>query len=182
MSNVYNRHWKEYTNPDFIGAYSFLTEENGQVKATPQTHTITNVTQEEVTGDGGKKDRKVLVSLSGTKKRMIVNAGNSKRMIQFFDELCMFPKNWIGKSITINAVKILERGQMEWRMQITGKGETAPAAKPDMTPAHPRWEGAKKAIADGTTTVEQIRKSFILSPENEALLTAKPADDAAIQD
>ena len=183
MSNdLYNRHWKEYTNPDFIGVYSFLTEENGQVKATPRNLTISAIAEEIVTGDGGKKDKKITVSFKEEEKRMIFNATNSKAMVKHFGDLCMFPRNWVGKSITINAVKVVERGQKEWRMQITGKGETAPAAKPDMTPAHPRWEGAKKAIADGTTTVEQIRKSFNVSPENEALLTAKPADDAAIQD
>lgn len=181
MSDQFNQHWKSYTNPDFIGVYTFLSEQGGEVKAIPRNLTISAIAEEVVTGDGGKKDKKITVSFSNEKKRMIFNATNSKAMVAHFGDLAMFPKNWIGKTIVVNAVKVLERKDWVWRMQITGKGEAAPAAKPDMTPAHPRWDGAKKAIAAGETTIDAIKKHYIVSPENEALLNPpKPADDAAV--
>ena len=165
----FNKHWKEYTNSEYIGAYSFLTEENGTVKATPQTYTIISVTQEDVVGDGGKVASKTVAYLTGTSKKMIVNAGNSKRMINIFGDLCMFPKNWVGKTITVNAVKVLERRDWVWRMQITGKLEAKPQ-KDEMKPGHKRWEEAKGQAKQGKLTASQIRKSFILSPANEKLL------------
>lgn len=170
----FNKHWKEYANSEYIGAYSFLTEENGTVKATPQTYTIISVTQEDVVGDGGKVASKTVAYLTGTSKKMIVNAGNSKRMINIFGDLCMFPKNWVGKTITVNAVKVLERREWVYRMHITGKVEAKPKAKrEELTPTHKRWDEAKKVLANGKTTIASIKKSFDLSKENEALLTAK---------
>jgi hypothetical protein len=45
-----------------------------------------------------------------------------------------------------------------------------PKVKADMNPQHPKWEGAKKAIAEGSTTVEDIRKVFTLSDTNAELI------------
>jgi hypothetical protein len=52
------------------------------------------------------------------------------------------------------------------------KQQAAPQAKAkaDMNPQHPKWEGAKKAIAEGSTTVEDIRKVFTLSDTNAELI------------
>lgn len=164
-----NKHWKEYTNPDYIGAYSFLTEEeNGRVVSQAQYVEFTKVEQKEITGEGGKKAIKIVASIKGNKKQMVFNATNAKKMIELFGDSCMFPENWVGKTVIINAVKILERGAMEWRMRITAKQENA--SKPAFTPNHKKWNGAKKAIKAGTANIQQIEKSYFISPEHKKLL------------
>jgi hypothetical protein len=42
---------------------------------------------------------------------------------------------------------------------------------PELTPSHPKWEDAKKAIAAGNTTIEAVRKSFKITEQNEKLLS-----------
>lgn len=44
--------------------------------------------------------------------------------------------------------------------------------KPELTPTYKGWEGAKKAVTEGTYTVEQLRDKFVISEENEKLLLA----------
>jgi hypothetical protein len=38
---------------------------------------------------------------------------------------------------------------------------------PELTPAHPKWGGAMAALKDGKTTIEAIKKAYILTEENE---------------
>jgi len=45
--------------------------------------------------------------------------------------------------------------------------------KPELTPDYKGWEGAKKAVIDGTYTVEQLREKFVISEVNETLLKTK---------
>mgnify|MGYP000232571263 CR=1 FL=1 len=116
MANL-TKHWKSYTNPDYIGAYTFLTESNGTIVSTPQIYTITDVRQKDVTGEGGKSSKEIVVSLSGEAKGMIMNAGNSKKMIELFGDICMIPDNWVGKTIKVGALKIMERKQYKSAQQ-----------------------------------------------------------------
>lgn len=43
--------------------------------------------------------------------------------------------------------------------------------KPELTPSYKGWEGAKKALADGTYTIEQLRDIYLISEDNLKLLT-----------
>ena len=49
-----------------------------------------------------------------------------------------------------------------------------PKAKAELTPQHPKWEAAKKAVSEGTTTVAEIEKAYTLTDFNAQLLTQKP--------
>jgi hypothetical protein len=49
-----------------------------------------------------------------------------------------------------------------------------PKAKAELTPSHPKWEAAKKAVSEGTTTVADIEKAYTLTDVNAQLLTQKP--------
>jgi hypothetical protein len=49
-----------------------------------------------------------------------------------------------------------------------------PKAKSELTPQHPKWEAAKKAVSEGTTTVSDIEKAYTLTDVNAQLLTQKP--------
>lgn len=48
-----------------------------------------------------------------------------------------------------------------------------PKAKAELTPTHPKWEAAKKAVSEGTTTVADIEKAYTLTTANAELLTSK---------
>jgi hypothetical protein len=48
-----------------------------------------------------------------------------------------------------------------------------PKAKAELTPSHPKWEAAKKAVSEGTTTVADIEKAYTLTEVNAELLTSK---------
>lgn len=43
-------------------------------------------------------------------------------------------------------------------------------AKPELTPEYKGWEGAKKALAEGNYTIEQLRDMYVISEANEELL------------
>jgi hypothetical protein len=49
----------------------------------------------------------------------------------------------------------------------------AVAKLPDLTPEHKHWSACKQGIADGKTTVADLRKKYEISQENERLLTDK---------
>ena len=48
-----------------------------------------------------------------------------------------------------------------------------PKAKAELTPTHPKWEAAKKAVSEGSTDIDAIRKNYTLSDINAELLTSK---------
>lgn len=48
----------------------------------------------------------------------------------------------------------------------------AVAKLPDLTPEHKHWAACKHGIADGKTTVADLRKKYEISQENEGLLTS----------
>ena len=45
-----------------------------------------------------------------------------------------------------------------------------PKAKQELTPTHAKWDAAKKAIAEGSTTVDDIRKAYTLTDTNAELI------------
>tara|TARA_R110000868_G_scaffold411067_1_gene701666 strand:- start:801 stop:1343 length:543 start_codon:yes stop_codon:yes gene_type:complete len=48
-----------------------------------------------------------------------------------------------------------------------------PKAKAELTPTHPKWEAAKKAVSEGTTTITDIEKAYTLTTANAELLASK---------
>ncbi len=49
-------------------------------------------------------------------------------------------------------------------------GEIKAKVKEELTPEHASWDSAKAALLVGSYTIEQIKKKYELSPENEALI------------
>ena len=46
------------------------------------------------------------------------------------------------------------------------------AKKEELSPKHPKWNGAKDSIAKGQVTMAQIKAVYILTSDNEKLLTS----------
>lgn len=44
------------------------------------------------------------------------------------------------------------------------------AKKEELSPKHPKWQGAKDSLASGKVTIEQIKAVYILTADNEKLL------------
>lgn len=44
------------------------------------------------------------------------------------------------------------------------------AKKEELSPKHPKWQGAKDSIANGKVTMAQIKAVYVLTSENEKLL------------
>jgi len=50
------------------------------------------------------------------------------------------------------------------------KAKNMKPQKPNFTPQSNRWNGAIEAIKSGQTTIDKIKESFTLTPENEKIL------------
>ena len=64
-------HWRKLFNPNYMGDYSFKPGED-------RILTISKVTQEMVTGDGGKKDECTIIYWMEKEKPMIANKTNCR--------------------------------------------------------------------------------------------------------
>lgn len=155
-------HWKKLTHPDYLGAYELMDGSAGNKELTV---TIKEVLRQQVTGADGKKEECTVCHLVGAKP-MILNATNQKIMQKLFDS--PYIEDWKGKKMILFVAKVKAFGDTVDALRVK---PTAPKL-PELTPSHEKWEAAKTAIKAGNTNVTDIRKSYILSADNEKLLTA----------
>ena len=155
-------HWKKLTNPDYLGAYELM---DGSKDGRELIVIIDRVVREMITGADGKKEECTVCYLKN-QKPMILNATNQKTMSALFKS--PFIEHWAGKKMTIYVAKVKAFGDIVDALRVRKEVPKLP----ELTPAHERWEGAKKAVMSKNATIEQIRANFILSPENEKLLLA----------
>jgi len=161
MANETKTHWKKLQHPDYIGAYELMD-------GTPNkelTVTITKVAREQITGADGKKEECTVCYLHG-QKPMILNSTNQKVMQKLFDS--PYIEDWAGKKMTLYVARVKAFGDTVDALRVR---PTAPKL-PELTPTHEKWQGAMTALKAGNTTIEAIRKNYILSTENEKLLLA----------
>lgn len=155
-------HWKKLTNPDYLGAYSLNDGKDLNV-------TIEKVVREMVTGTGGKKEECTVAYLKA-QKPMILNNTNCKQIAKLADS--SYIEDWSGLTVTVYIAKIRAFG--EDNVECLRIRKQLPVIKlPELTPTHKRWNGAKKAIEDGSVTIEQIKQSYSITPENISLLCSK---------
>ena len=102
-------------------------------------------------------------------KPLICNSTNAQTIIAVTGS--PFVEDWASKSVSLYVAKVRAFGAVHDAIRIR---PTAPVVTlPEMTPKHPKWASAKKAIADGNFTVADVRKKWALSSENEILITKK---------
>lgn len=155
-------HWKKLYNPDYLGAYSL--DKNGKYE--DLTVTIESVINEMVQGAEGKKEECIVAKMKDNKP-MVLNATNCKTLAKLFGSPHI--EDWKGKKIVLYVAKVKAFGEVHDALRIR---PTLPQL-PELTPQHPKWEGAKKSLAEGNIKMDAIKKSFIVSPENEKLLCSK---------
>lgn len=91
MEKAKKTHWKEMTNPNYLGDYSLPP--GGDLIAV-----IEYVAQEEVTGTGGKKEVEVVAHLRG-QKPFILNKTNMKTIQKLYRT--PYIEEWSGRAIQI---------------------------------------------------------------------------------
>jgi hypothetical protein len=157
---IMKTHWKKLNNPNYIGAYSLMNGED----STELVVQIESVKQEEVTGVGNRKEDCLVAQLKG-QKPFILNSTNAKTIEAIADS--PYIEDWAGLRITLYVARVSAFGSEVDALRVR---KQAPKL-PELTPKHKRWDGAKKGLASGKVTIEQIKASFILSSANEKLLT-----------
>jgi len=154
-------HYKKLRNPNYIGSYELMTGGSPIELVVKIERAVKEMVQ-----NGDKKEEAMVIYLKG-QKPMIVNSTNAKSIEKATGS--PYIEDWVGKSITLYVAKIKAFGETVDALRVK---PTAPVIKmPELTPQHPRWDGAKTALASKNTTLEAIRKNYVLSPENEKLLT-----------
>lgn len=138
---------------------------DGSEKGKELVVTIEKVQREHVTGADGKKEECTVCHLKGTKP-MILNATNQKTMTKIFDS--PYIDDWVGKRMTLYVAKVRAFGETVDALRVKDKLPSPP----QLTPQHERWEGARKAIKEGNTTIDAIKLVFKISTEHEKMLLA----------
>lgn len=151
-------HYKKLRNPNYIGSYELMT--GGE--PIELVVTIERATKEMVQ-NGDKKEEAMVVYLKG-QKPMIVNATNAKAITSALGT--PYVEEWSGKRITLYVARIKAFGETVDALRVR---KYAPGL-PELTASHPKWNDAIQALKAKNTTIEQIKKSYLLSSENEKLL------------
>lgn len=165
-------HFRKLANVDYLGAYS-LYDNDGIVHDLDIA--ITSMSKKEVIGDQGKRDMCTVAQIQG-QKPMILNSTNQKMLAKLMGS--PFIENWYGRPFTIYVANIRVGGEPTECLRIRPTLPTPPPPQqapppidlPDLNPQHEKWEAAKQALADGKTTLIDIRKKYTLSEANQALL------------
>lgn len=153
-------HWKKLTNPDYLGTWDLQEGEEKVIK-------ILSVSQEIVKGADGKGAECIVAKVKDNKP-LILNKTNCKILTKLFKSPHI--QHWVGRDVIIYTEHNVKAfGDLVDALRIKPTVPQLPELKPDS----PKWEGARKAIQDGTVTIAAIKKTYSLTPANEKLLTAK---------
>lgn len=90
MTDTTRTDYRKLYDKDYIGAWDLNDQD--------VTVTITEVKGEELTGEGGRKSKKPIVYMRGTKKGFAINSTNGKVIAGMYGN---FVQNWGGKRITL---------------------------------------------------------------------------------
>ena len=125
--------------------------------------TIKSVKKENVKGPDGRADECMVAQLKG-QKPFILNSTNAKQIEKLAGS--PFIEDWAGLTITLYVKRIRAFGESVDALRIRDKKPELP----ELTPNHKGWPGAMEALANGSVTIEQIKKKYRLSSANEKLL------------
>lgn len=151
-------HFKKLKNPDFLGSWD-LADSNGNFKN--RVVTITQVVKKMVHDGRGGQEECVVVSFAECKP-MVMNSTNLKTIYKSLNS--PYIEDWTGQKIELTVEKVKAFGEIHDALRVVKSSF-------DLNPKHPKWNGAKKAIKEGSVTIEQIKKQYTISPQNEKLLT-----------
>lgn len=158
-------HAKKLRDPNYFGAYELITGQNedGSYITIEQTLEIVKAVREKAkTKEGGEE----MVLYFSNQKPMILNSINTANITRATGT--PFIEKWVGKKITAYVEKVKAFGL--WHDAIRIRPNAPVISKPELNPAHKKWNGAKESLKLGNTTIEAIKEVYLVTPENEALL------------
>jgi len=150
-------HYKKLRNPNYIGSYELMT--GGEPI---ELVVVIEKAIKEMVQNGDKKEEAMVVYLIGHKP-MIVNSTNAKAITSATGS--PYIEDWTGKKLTLYVARIKAFGETVDALRV--KKETPVLTLPELNPQHPKWNDAKTALLAKNTTLDAIRKSYILSKESE---------------
>lgn len=150
-------HFKKLKNPEYLGSWD-LADTNGNFKN--KVLTISNVIKKMVHDGRGGQEECVTVEFSDAKP-MVMNSTNLKTIHKSLGS--PYIEDWNGKKIEVTVEKVKAFGDIHDALRVV-------KTSLELTPKHAKWNGAKTALKDGSVTIEQIKKQYTISPENEKLL------------
>ncbi len=151
-------HWRQLTNPLYIGAYSLQPNEERTVE-------IVKVVKESVKGSDGKSEDCTVAYLKD-EKPMILNSTNCRILSKLYDT--PYIDDWKGKTVIIRAEKVKAFGDVVEALRI----KPIKPPLPELTPDHPKWAEAVKAVKADPKAIDKITARFSLSHANLKLIQA----------
>jgi hypothetical protein len=161
-------HWKQLTNPNYIGAYSLESGKDLTVQ-------IIKVTKEIVKGEGGKQDECTIATLKD-QKPMILNVTNCKTITKLFET--PYIEEWAGKKITLFKAYTKLKGEDVECLRIRDKKPEQ--TKPILSPSNPNWAKAIQAVKSGSYTIESLKQKYEISEENKELILNEVLQNEAV--
>jgi len=150
-------HFKKMKNPNYLGSWD-LGDENGNFKN--RILTVKAVTKKMVHDGNGGQEECVTVDFQECKP-MIMNSTNLKTIYKSLDT--PYIEDWVGKKIEVTVQKVKAFGEVHDALRVV-------KTSLELTLKNPKWAGAKEAIKTATVTIDQIKKQYTISPENEKIL------------
>jgi hypothetical protein len=154
-------HWRKAHNPNYLGSWDFQPGEIRQV-------TIKEIKTESVKNIDGKSEDCQVCYFVENYKPLILNSTNSRAI----ERLAKTPyiEDWKGTKLNLEIQKVKAFGDIVDAIRISKKAATI--TLPELTPQHPKWSEAIKAVKSGRYPIDMIRLSYLISDENYKLLQA----------
>lgn len=147
-------HWKQLTNPDYIGAYDFQPGEERIV-------TIKSVERKQVTGPDGKKEECTVCFFEEPYKPMILNVTNCKMISRIAET--PYIEDWTGKSFKIIVTKVKAFGEVVDALRV--KSEHVTKKKPTLEHDTQNFINCKAAYEADKSKLQAIKDKYEISPQ-----------------
>jgi hypothetical protein len=156
-------HWKKLHNPDYLGAYALNPGE--ELIATIQSAGV-----ESVMGASGKKEDCMVVRfVERDIKPLICNVTNSKAISKV--ACSPYVEKWSGVKIQLFVATVSAFGEEVEAIRVRPRAPKT--TLPEMTVLHPKFEETVAKILSKKTTLETVRKFFLLSDETVEVIMAR---------
>ena len=153
-------HWRDLHQTKYLTAGNLASD-------TDTLATIDRIEVEKIVNNDGRTENLPVAHFSEDIKPMVLNVTNCRTM----EALTGSPhiQNWTGP-IALHITKTKAFGEMVDTILI--RPERPPLAeKPELKPGGEKWGDAVEALAIEKTTVDEIRKYYKLSIQNQRKLT-----------
>lgn len=144
-------HWKKFDNPDYLGAYSLLPNEE-------PIYTIKKITFDMVKSEGGKQEQCRIAHFHEDAKPMILNVTNCKIIASIYKT--PYIENWIDKKIQVYATTTKYAGEVVECLRV--RPILPKQDKPKLDQSYKGWEKALAAVKSGETTIEFLQNKYLI--------------------